>query len=170
MYDQKRLRPACAYAQTDQSLCWLLNYSMTVKLLSEPHLRFLSLKVGCTGSSESTLVKMPLCWKLRVTAHLYITQEREMSQMEGRDLIAYIHTSGLLECGILFVSALSNYQFTYCQSRKGWLTLKKACEKCILKNVVCYCNLLHIFANITDLCRCRCKQCGLDQTAPVGTI
>ena len=32
---------------------------MTVKLLTEHHLEFLSLKGGCTGSSESTLVKMP---------------------------------------------------------------------------------------------------------------
>ena len=31
---------------------------MTVKLLTEQHLEFLSLKAGCTGSSESTLVKM----------------------------------------------------------------------------------------------------------------
>ena len=30
---------------------------MLVKLLTEPHLEFLSLKEGCTGSSESTLVK-----------------------------------------------------------------------------------------------------------------
>ena len=32
---------------------------MTVKLLTEHHLRFFNLKGGCTGSSESTLVKMP---------------------------------------------------------------------------------------------------------------
>ena len=31
---------------------------MTVKLLTEHHLEFLSLKGGCTGSSESTLVKI----------------------------------------------------------------------------------------------------------------
>ena len=31
---------------------------MIVKLLTEHHLEFLSLKGGCTGSSESTLVKM----------------------------------------------------------------------------------------------------------------
>ena len=43
---------------------------MTDKLLTEPHLRFLSLKGGCTGSTESTLVKIPFCWKSRVTAHL----------------------------------------------------------------------------------------------------
>ena len=43
---------------------------MSVKLLTEQHLEFLSLKGGCTGSSVSTLVKMPHCWKSRVTAHL----------------------------------------------------------------------------------------------------
>ena len=43
---------------------------MIVKLLTEHHLEFLSLKGGCTGSSESTLVKMPHCWKSRVTAHM----------------------------------------------------------------------------------------------------
>ena len=42
---------------------------MTVKLLTEHHLEFLSLKEGCTGLSESTLVKMPRCWKSGVTAH-----------------------------------------------------------------------------------------------------
>ena len=31
---------------------------------------FLNLKGGCTDSSESTLVKMPHCWKSHVTAHL----------------------------------------------------------------------------------------------------
>ena len=44
---------------------------MSVKLLAEHHLEFLSLKGGCTGSSESTLVKMPHCWKLHVTAQLF---------------------------------------------------------------------------------------------------
>ena len=72
MCDQQRLRPACAYPQTDQSLCWSLKYSMTVKLLTEPHLEFLSWKGGCTGSSESTLVKMPYCWKSHVTVHLSV--------------------------------------------------------------------------------------------------
>ena len=38
------------------------------ELLVEHHLEFLSLKGGCTGSSESTLVKMPHCWKTHVTA------------------------------------------------------------------------------------------------------
>ena len=44
---------------------------MSVKLLTEHHLEFLSLKEGCRGSSESTLVKMPHCWKSRVTAQMH---------------------------------------------------------------------------------------------------
>ena len=43
---------------------------MTVKLLTEHHFKFVSLKGGCTGSSESTLVKMPHCWKSHVMAHI----------------------------------------------------------------------------------------------------
>ena len=34
---------------------------MSVKLLTEHRLEFVSLKGGCTGSSESTFVKMPHC-------------------------------------------------------------------------------------------------------------
>ena len=42
---------------------------MSVKLLTEQHLEFLSLKGGFTGLSESTLVEIPHCWKSHVTAH-----------------------------------------------------------------------------------------------------
>ena len=70
MCDQQSLRSACAYAQTDQSLCLSLAYLMSAKLLTEHILEFLSLKGGCTGSSESTLVKMPHCWKSHVVAQL----------------------------------------------------------------------------------------------------
>ena len=41
---------------------------MSVKLLTEHHLEFPSLKGGCTSSSEPTLVKMPHCWKAHVAA------------------------------------------------------------------------------------------------------
>ena len=44
---------------------------MSVKLLTEHHLVFLSLKTGCTGSSESTIVKMPHCQKSHFTAQIY---------------------------------------------------------------------------------------------------
>ena len=45
---------------------------MTVKLLTEHHLEFLSLAGGCIGWSESTLVKMPHCWKSHVTTRLLL--------------------------------------------------------------------------------------------------
>ena len=71
MCDQRSLRSACAYAQSDQSFYKSLEYSMIVELLTEYQLEFLSLKGGCTGSSESTLVKIPLYWKFRVAAYMY---------------------------------------------------------------------------------------------------
>ena len=66
---QQRPGSDCTYAQSDQSLCKSLEYSLTVKLLTEHHLEFLSFKGGCTGSYESTLVKMPHCSKSHATAH-----------------------------------------------------------------------------------------------------
>ena len=43
---------------------------MIVKLLTEHHLEFLSLTGGCRGSSESTHVKMPHCWKYHALAQI----------------------------------------------------------------------------------------------------
>ena len=45
---------------------------MSVKLLNEHQLEVLSLKGGCTGTSESTLVKVPHFWKSHVTAHIHM--------------------------------------------------------------------------------------------------
>ena len=39
-------------------------------LWTEHHLEFLSLNGGFTGASEFIIVKMPHCWKSRVTAQL----------------------------------------------------------------------------------------------------
>ena len=63
-----------AVAQSDQSLRWSLEYSMIVEILTEHHLELLSIKEGCTGSSESTLVKTPHCWKSHVTARMQCLQ------------------------------------------------------------------------------------------------
>ena len=48
---------------------------MNIKLLTEHYLEFLSLKGSCTGSSESTLVKMPHRWKSHVAAHFLLQQK-----------------------------------------------------------------------------------------------
>ena len=72
MCDQQSLRSACAYAQSDQSLCLSLEYFMSVKLLTEHLLEVLSLKGGCIGSSESTLVKLSNCWKSQAAAQIFL--------------------------------------------------------------------------------------------------
>ena len=57
-----------AHTGSDQSLCLSLEYSISVRLLTEHLLEVLSLKGGCTSWSESTLVKIPHCWKSHVIA------------------------------------------------------------------------------------------------------
>ena len=56
---------------------------MIVKLLTEHHLEFLSLKAGCTGSSEYTHDKMPHCWKSHALAHLVYWQD-EIAPLENK--------------------------------------------------------------------------------------
>ena len=46
---------------------------MIVKPLTEHNLEYLSLEAGCTGSSESTHVKMPYCWKSHFKAQIIFT-------------------------------------------------------------------------------------------------
>ena len=71
------LRLACAHAHSDQSLCLSLDYSTIVELLTDYHLEFLSLKGGCTGSSEYARVKMPHCWKSHFVAHMFMRLSRD---------------------------------------------------------------------------------------------
>ena len=59
---------------------------MIVKLLTEHRLEFLSLQGGCTGSSESTLVKIPNCWKSHALAHL-LNSLRKRDKMLGKPRI-----------------------------------------------------------------------------------
>ena len=78
MCDQQGLRSACAYAQSGQSLCLPIKYSVTVGLLTGHRLGFLGLGGGgggvgvggCAGSSGSARVGRPHCWKSHATAHL----------------------------------------------------------------------------------------------------
>ena len=66
---------------------------MSIKLLTEQYLEFLSLKGSCTCSSESTLVKMPHSWKSRVTAEI---SPLEHCAVPYRDIIgmsSLVHTA-----------------------------------------------------------------------------
>ena len=55
---------------------------MIVKLLTEHHLEFLSLKGDCRGSSESTHVKMPHCWKSHALAQIRKNSDNMPSYLE----------------------------------------------------------------------------------------
>ena len=62
---------------------------MSVKLLTEHRLEFVSLKGGCTGSSESTLVRMPHCVAAQfmiywLRADAYVTLGTYISQRKGK--------------------------------------------------------------------------------------
>ena len=60
---------------------------MSVKLLTEDYLEVLSFIGGCTCSSESTLVKIPHCWKSHVAAQMC----DEWKTSEDGDVVS-IHT------------------------------------------------------------------------------
>ena len=56
---------------------------MTVKLPTEQQLELLSLKEGITGLSESTLVKMPHCWKSRLGSIVFMPLSKAVSGVLG---------------------------------------------------------------------------------------
>ena len=62
---------------------------MIDKLLTEHHLEFLSLKGGGRGSSESTHVNMPHCWKSHVLAHILPLKGKGNSIMLILGLLKY---------------------------------------------------------------------------------
>ena len=59
---------------------------MTAEPPTEYHMKSLSLTEGCTGSPESTLLKMPHCWKSRVAAHFLRTCRHVRIAMSVKDV------------------------------------------------------------------------------------
>ena len=62
-----------AHTHSHQSLCKSLECSMTINLQTEQHLEFLSLKGGCTGSSEAALDKCHIVGN-HITALFLVTE------------------------------------------------------------------------------------------------
>ena len=56
---------------------------MALRPLIEHHLEFVSLKGGYTDSFESTLVKIPHCWKSHVAAHIKMYLSLESGETGG---------------------------------------------------------------------------------------
>ena len=65
---------------------------MIVKLLTEHHLEFLSLKGGCRGSCKSTLVKMSNFWKSHAAAQLCCGYSKEPSRLDETVLLSTQNT------------------------------------------------------------------------------
>ena len=83
---------------------------MTVKLLIEQHLEFLRLKGGFTDSTESTLVKMPQCWKSHVAAHMFLSNDNTVQSVslaasEVLSILAIYVLLPFSEAVVLFVYA-----------------------------------------------------------------
>ena len=72
---------------------------MTVKLLTEHHLEFISLKGGCTGSSECSLVKMFDCRESHVVAHMHLSCSILFSvlQLKKKEKVAQSFKSFFIE-------------------------------------------------------------------------
>ena len=81
---------------------------MNVKQLTEQTLEFLSLTRGRTCSSESTLVKMPHCWKSHVAA--FILLPVSVSVHDILVLIAYASSEGSGETALYAFKILSRYE------------------------------------------------------------
>ena len=102
---------------------------MIVKLLSEHHLEFLSLKGGW---SESSLVKMSNCWKSHATAHIIFVGDENKKQL--LDLGAMEHVLHLMQSEDKIVRRNScmvtgvmtgHRKFCLCQgSHKHWKSWK----------------------------------------------
>ena len=80
---------------------------MTVKLLTEHHSEFLSLKGGCRGSSESTHVKMPYSWNSHALAHIINTVS-----LQTQVKVA-LYEGGQEVANVIFAATLAD-------SRKAW--------------------------------------------------
>ena len=89
-------------------------------LLTEHHLEFLSLKGGCRGSSESTLVKMSNCWKSHAAAPILLINYTAWSSVsiEGQPILmrsAVLSTGQIsmtqthLPVKMLFIDLFSQY-------------------------------------------------------------
>ena len=105
---------------------------MTVKRLTKHPLEFLTLKEGCTGSSESTLVKMSNCWKSHVMAHfmIKINVRNAVTQSKKREVphLRYCAHSGK--------SATNRKRVVLCTKKlhfvsRNWCMENKFCIMCV---------------------------------------
>ena len=94
-----------------RSLIRAFDSRLYIKLLTEHHLEFLNLKSGYTGSSGSSLVNMPHCWKPHVAAQLYYLHQKPVdlkhlfSKIDKTWKKWFVPCPCQVEYGILFIYA-----------------------------------------------------------------
>ena len=66
---------------------------MSVKLLTEYNLGFLSLKGGCICLFESTIVKMPHCWKSHAMTKIIVNGSGILWNVKRRISITILSSS-----------------------------------------------------------------------------
>ena len=103
---------------------------MSVKLLIEHHLEFLSLIGGCTGLSESSLVKMPNCWKSHVTAQkAYWTEPKKRNiarnisslvSIQSFSISSFFLSSTRCWCGSSYLKAQTAYKEPFFKTEFLW--------------------------------------------------
>ena len=77
---------------------------MNVKLLTEHRLEFVSLKGGCTGSSESTLVKMRHCVAI-LAYDSYLGEKEKIRQVPHKSSFS------CMQCAVSCSSSLKLFVF-----------------------------------------------------------
>ena len=102
---------------------------MIVKLLTEHNLEFLCLKGVCTGSSESSLVKVSHCWKSHVAAHIELFSDaRQCNRKIGNSIVKAqsMHISFPFNASHAFLLSADFYQH-YCfkNSSGGNISVKQ---------------------------------------------
>ena len=90
---------------------------MIVRLLTEDHLELLSLEGGCRGSSESTHVKMPHCWKSRALAHIIMHFQGD----SGSPLVCDGKLAGVLSYGDFVCRPRFPTIFMAVSKHLGWI-------------------------------------------------
>ena len=130
---------------------------MSVKLLTEHHLEFLSLKGDCAGSSESTLVKIPHCWKSHVMAPLCFVISGKYQEDIKRD---YLLSEACTEKLVMAVSVVEGR----CTAlRSGGITVSKLyelqnCEDKLVPIVTLMKNGDFTGEVVAKLIKIRCKE------------
>ena len=110
---------------------------MSVKLLTGHRLEFVGLKADCTGSSESTLVKMPYCWKSHVAAqfmsrcvryagYIHISKKRKNSDKYHKSSFS------CMQCAVSCSSSLKLF-FVFMQTHEKGDTSRQLCFVCYVR-------------------------------------